>query len=421
MFFNFMWFWFTNAMSGWFRKLYVVHDAPVPKNVPVIYASTHPNSVIDYLPAPYSQNHVVKVLVRGDVFENKYLDKFFRFLWMLPVYRFRDGYSSLNKNDQSFRACYKAFDQNEHVLIFSEGICIQEKTLQPLKKGTARLALDYLFKHGGKEIYVVPTTSNYTHYRTFRASMTTFYGTPIKASDYKELYEQNANKAYEKLTADITKTLRENFIEEKDYQDNSLTEKALEALRLGKLESRKPWIIDDRSFFDLDKALVEVLNEKGEEVLSDEFKNLANKLGLSHKHEGLLTAKYGSDVFLMQAIILTPIFIILGVLHAIPHYAVRWILNNKIKNEIFHDTITVFGNGAFYLFQTIIVLIVSLSTLGLAGLWIPISMMLLSLIGLSLLDDYVFSLYNWKNIKHKAEFQKLYDEVANLASIDKAD
>lgn len=409
-----MWFWFTNAMSGWFRKLYIVHDAPVPKNVPVIYASTHPNSVIDYLPAPYAQKHVVKVLVRGDVFENKYLDKIFRFLWMLPVYRFRDGYSSLNKNEQSFRACYQAFDENAHVLIFSEGICIQEKTLQPLKKGTARLALDYLFKHGGEEIFVVPTTSNYTHYRTFRASMTTFFGTPIKASDYRELYEQNANKAYEKLTTDITETLRENFIEEKNYHDHSWTEKALEALRLGRLDQRKPWIIDDRSYFDEEKALVKVLNEKGEDALSEQFKSLATKLDLSHKHEGLLTTKYGSDVYLVQTIILAPVFLIIGLLHALPYFAVQWILKNKIKDKIFHDTITVFGSGTFYLLQTIIVLILSLITLGLAGLWIPVSMMLLSLIGLSLMDEFFLSLYNWKNIKHKADFQKLYDEVTGL-------
>lgn len=414
MFFQFLRFWFSNVTSGWFRKLYVIHDAPIPKDVPVIYASTHPNSVIDYLPAPFIQNHAVNVLVRGDVFENKYLNKFFRFIWMLPVYRIRDGFSQLSKNDQSFKACFKSFDRKEHTLIFSEGVCIQEKTLQPIKKGTARLALDYLFKHGGEEIYVVPTSSNYTHYRKFRASMTTFFGTPIKCSEYKVLYDQNANQAYEKLTADITEIIQKNFIEEKDYRDDSWTEKALEALRLGRLDTRKQWSIADRRYFDEEKALVEVLNEKGEDALSNDFKTLAKSLNLNHKHEGLLTAKYGSDVYLVQAIILSPIFFLIGLLHAIPHYVVQWVLKNKIRDKIFHDTITVFGNGIFLLLQTIIALIISLSIFGLGGIWIPVVMVLLSLIGIALIDEYVFSLYNWKNMKRKADFEKLYDEVKGL-------
>ncbi|MDP4662076.1 MAG: hypothetical protein NWS74_00300, partial [Salibacteraceae bacterium] len=85
-----------------------------------------------------------------------------------------------------------------------------------------------------------------------------------------------------------------------------------------------------------------------------------------------------------------------------------------IKGIIFHDTITVFGNGIFLLLQTIIALIISLSIFGLGGIWIPVVMVLLSLIGIALIDEYVFSLYNWRNMKRKADFQKLYDEVKGL-------
>ena len=60
---------------------------------------------------------------------------------MLPVYRVSEGVENLENNYTTFDACQKIFKKNKIVLIFSEGRCINEWHLRPLKKGTARLAL----------------------------------------------------------------------------------------------------------------------------------------------------------------------------------------------------------------------------------------------------------------------------------------
>lgn len=401
-------------MKAWFRKFYVRFEEPLPKNAAIIYASSHPNSVIDFLPAPFTANHPINVLVRGDVFENKLLNRIFRWVWMLPVYRIRDGYATLTRNDESFKECYRAFDKNEHVLIFSEGICIQEKTLQPLKKGTARLALDYLLKHGGKEIYIVPMVSNYTHFRTFRASMTTFFGKAIKGSDYRELYDQNPNAAYELLTGAISAEMRKHFIEEKNYDDNSWKEKALEALRLNRLEKRSEWKIEDTSFSEEEAKLVNILNEKGEEILSEKFRTEATRLNLNHTNEGLLRAQFGADFYWVQMIVLWPIIALTSLSFIIPRSTVNWLLKHKIRDKIFHDTVVVFGNGILYLIQTLLLSTISLAWFGIAGAWIPAITIFSTLIWITLIDDYTFAKHNWKNIKHKPDFQQLFDEVSKI-------
>ena len=128
-------FWVGGGLRVWFRKIYASGNQNIPDNSPLIFACTHPNSAVDYTFLPLITRLRSFVMVRGDVFENKWLDKFFRAIWMIPVYRMRDGFSTLNKNTDSFEECYREFDKNGRTLIFSEGTSIQEKKLQPLKKG----------------------------------------------------------------------------------------------------------------------------------------------------------------------------------------------------------------------------------------------------------------------------------------------
>src|SRR5664279_4400786 len=70
---------------------------------------------------------------------------FFKFLLrrlkMLLVSRIIEGAENLENNYTTFNECVDIFKQNGIVLIFSEGRCINEWHLRPLKKGTARLAL----------------------------------------------------------------------------------------------------------------------------------------------------------------------------------------------------------------------------------------------------------------------------------------
>lgn len=390
------------------------YHAPLPTDGPIIFASTHPNSAIDYLFSPLIHHQPTYVLVRGDVFEKKLLNKLFRAIFMLPVYRFRDGFASLNKNEQSFKECYNTFDKNGKVLIFSEGVCVQEKVLQPLRKGTARLALDYLHKHGGEKVYVVTQAASSTQFRQFRATAMVNFGEAIDARNYSELYRENPNKAYEALTKEITERLEEDFIIEKEYSDDSWTEKALMALRLSFSTIGSEWSSIDRSRFDVENNLVQKLNDLGENALSDEWKTKAQSLNLGPENEGLLSEGNSRFKFLIRILFLAPFVGLAWLMILIPNSLTNWLIKNKIKDKIFTTTVTVIGGVLLYLIQVIILLIIGLSALGFYGIALPLMMVIFTHIGIEVVDEFRLAYCNWNNLSKKEEFQSLYDEVNAL-------
>ena len=67
-----------------------------------IYAPNHQNALMDAL-ALLSIYHVQPVfLARSDIFKNQRINSILTFLKILPVYRMRDGYGELEKNDATF-------------------------------------------------------------------------------------------------------------------------------------------------------------------------------------------------------------------------------------------------------------------------------------------------------------------------------
>lgn len=409
-------FWIGGALRVWFRKIYARFEADLPENVPIIFACTHPNSAVDYTFLPLITRKKSFVMVRGDVFENKFLNSFFRWMWMLPVYRMRDGFSSLNKNTDSFRECFAEFDKNGRTLIFSEGTSIQEKQLQSLKKGTARLALDYIATGEDKEIYVVPMANNYSRFRQFRGTVMTTLATPIKASDYKPLFAESPAKAYNKLTEDIHTALQRVLIGVNDYTDDCWTERALNVLRFNRLDPRKEWIIEDGSIFDAEKKLVDTLNRK--DVLSDDWKARYEALEVDEELEGILKRSGRKDVQVMTMFSLALIVALGNVIHFLPEQLSRWFVRNKIKDILFENTIMTIGSGLFYLIQFLIASIILSVFLGWIGFVIVCSTVAISAIYSEIIDDFRFAWRTRKRLKNRDSYKLLYNDL--IAAINQA-
>ncbi|HAW18952.1 MAG TPA: hypothetical protein DCX14_02115 [Flavobacteriales bacterium] len=413
--YHFLRFWVGGALRVWIRKIYASFEAPLPEDVPIIFACTHPNSAIDYCFLPLITRKKSFVMVRGDVFANKWLDKFLRALWMLPVYRMRDGYSTLNKNADSFQECYNEFDKNGRTLIFSEGTSIQEKRLQPMKKGTARLALDYLESGSNKEIYVVPMANNYSRFRQFRYTVMTKFAKPIKVSDYRELYEENRAKAYNQLTDDIEASLKRILIEENDYADDSWAEKALNVLRFNRLDNRGEWIIEDEQPLNEERALVERFNEKGDSAVSEDWKKAYRDLKVDEEMEGLLKRSGRKDVHWMLLFSLSIFSALAYVIHFIPLEVSKWIVKNKIKDVLFENTVIILGSSVFYLLQFIIVATVLSIIFGWTGFVTACSMLAVSAIYSEIVDDFRFAWRNHKLVNKKAEYTRLFNELMKVS------
>jgi 1-acyl-sn-glycerol-3-phosphate acyltransferase len=175
-------FWILKAYARLAIKLYcrkIVINKPewLQASGPLLIAANHPNSFLDGIILTTLFQQPIYSLARGDAFKQRKWNRLLRRLHLLPVYRTSEGVENLSQNYTTFEACKKVFAQNGIVMIFSEGRCINEWHLRPLKKGTARLALSTW--EAGLDVTVLPLGFNYSPFRVWGKCVHLNFGVPL--------------------------------------------------------------------------------------------------------------------------------------------------------------------------------------------------------------------------------------------------
>ncbi len=161
----------------------------------MILACNHPNSFLDAVIMDILFEQPVWSLTRGDAFLNKTVTNILFKLKMLPVYRPTEGVENLSENYKTFTACVEIFKRNGIVLIFSEGLCINEWHLRPLKKGTARLAYKCLQEN--IPLKILPVGINYSAFQRFGKNLFINFGNLIPVNDFdKNLSDGAFNQVF---------------------------------------------------------------------------------------------------------------------------------------------------------------------------------------------------------------------------------
>lgn len=169
------------AVKIYCRKIIVNQREWLKAKGPLLLACNHPNSFLDgiILTTLFEEN--IYSLARGDAFRKPWHSKVLRWLHLLPVYRTSEGVENLEYNYTTFEACKAVFRQGGIVIIFSEGRCINEWHLRPLKKGTARLATGAWEE--GINLTVLPVGFNYNPFRNFGKNVFLYFGHPLSRQD----------------------------------------------------------------------------------------------------------------------------------------------------------------------------------------------------------------------------------------------
>lgn len=148
---------------------------------PLLLAANHPNSFLDAVILDILFKKPIWSLARGDVFKKPFYIKLLTKLKMLPVFRTSEGVENLDTNYKTFDACKEIFCDKGIVLMFSEGKCVNEWRLRPLKKGTARLAISSW--EDGIELKVLPVGINYNSFKKFGKNVFLNFGTIISKEE----------------------------------------------------------------------------------------------------------------------------------------------------------------------------------------------------------------------------------------------
>lgn len=205
------------ALPLYFGKLEINGRENIPKEGPYIIAPNHQNAFLDAILMGVYNSKPVHFLTRADVFVKPFLGALAS-LNMLPVYRKRDGYEKLRKNEETFAYCQTLLSNGKPVLIFPEGNMAEGHFLRPLTKGIARLALQTQ-QQLDDELMILPVGINYYSHHNPRYKCIINFGKPLVVNDYIDLYISHKAKGLIQLRGDLSTRMKELLLipDDKNY------------------------------------------------------------------------------------------------------------------------------------------------------------------------------------------------------------
>lgn len=197
-------------IAFWFycRKVIINKKEFLSSEGPLLIAANHPNSFLDAVILATLFKKPIYSLARGDAFANNFYKKLLYSMNMLPVYRISEGAENLEHNYTTFKSCIDLFKKEGIVLMFSEGRCVNEWHLRPLKKGTARLSLAAWQQ--GIPLKILPLGINYSSFRKFGKNVILTFGDIITEED---ILKENEGKSISSFNEILWNQLKKLVIE----------------------------------------------------------------------------------------------------------------------------------------------------------------------------------------------------------------
>jgi 1-acyl-sn-glycerol-3-phosphate acyltransferase len=247
-----------------YRKITVINRHNIPATHPVILAPNHQNALMDALVLVCNTEYQTVFLARADIFKGKFLTRVLTFMNIMPIYRIRDGYENVKRNDEVFEKTMRVMrNHNNPLCLFPEGNHGDHRRLRSLVKGLFRIALMAQQEFGDKPgIKIIPIGIDYGHYFHFRTTLFVNIGQPIEISSFYKTYTENPvqaiNELRERYAAEVSKLMIN--IQTGDYYDTYM------ALRTICNDDLRKWLdITDHSpegRFHADKAMIDMLDRE---------------------------------------------------------------------------------------------------------------------------------------------------------------
>jgi 1-acyl-sn-glycerol-3-phosphate acyltransferase len=212
-------FWHNNVF---YRKVIVLDRENINPHDPLIFAPNHQNALMDALAVLFTHKGQPVFLARADIFKRKSIASILYFLKILPVYRIRDGFSSLKGNDDIFLKTIDILKNKNGLVILPEGDHAGFRRLRQLKKGICRVAFQSDEATGFTlKIKIIPVGLEFSNYSRFRQVLTVAYGKPIEISDYIDSYKASPERALNELRTRLSDEMKGIMIHiesEEDYE-----------------------------------------------------------------------------------------------------------------------------------------------------------------------------------------------------------
>ena len=350
---NYLWYNFwrycivKTALHLFYKKIEVVGKKNYPKGKPVIIAPIHQNALIDALMISAHVPGFIFALTRSGAFSTKFSNWFLRSLNLLPVYRVRDGLSSVTKNNAIFDICVNELGKNSSVLIFPEANHDLRRRVRPLSKGFTRIAFDAEVKNNWElDVHILPVGLNYTEHRRSRNRVQIMYGLPIPVKKYKELYESDERKAANQLKSDVSDEMKKTVMHVPNLDQYPAMQVLLTDLENDEYEYIDPKKVN-KKVEKLSKQLTPEVIETGKQVVE-----------ISNQYDISIKTASGRKKPWVYLVLLFPLYAFSWLNNIIPYQPIRRIIDTKIKDHTFDATVKyMLGLFLFPLFWLVITMI----------------------------------------------------------------
>ena len=259
--------WIAFFISAFYRRFQTRNIHHALAEGPVIIAMNHPNAFTDpVLFQLQALPHRLNFLARGDAFKPGFVTWFLQSIGIVPIFRIQDGgKEGLKKNEDAYRRVNYLLSKGQKVIVFAEGLCIQERRLRPLKKGVARMVFGAYEHLGNDQLKVVPVCVNYNKAHKFRSNAFHNVGEPIAVKDFYESYLKHPARAQNAFLQALEPRMRELLTHIEDPANDELVEQLEIILKPSLLRKKGMNPKDLYHDFLVVNELTELVNKTGRE------------------------------------------------------------------------------------------------------------------------------------------------------------
>ena len=338
---------FKVSIPVFYKRILIRGEENLNLDKPYMVSMNHPNSFMDPIAFATFVKPPMRFLARGDAFKPG-LKKILSAVGIIPIFRIKDfGRDGVQKNDETFRLVIEQLRKNNPVIIFAEGISIQERRLRPLKKGCARIALGAIEEFNNTDVFVVPVGVNYQNNPSkFRHDIYIEIGKPVSVGEFRKEFHSNKVGAINHLTLVLQEKMKETVIHIQHPENDELIEQIEELILEETLDEQKYKRNDLKERHEFTKKLCYTVNQLQEEdpdkmiSIREKFNLYFNALHVCGIRDKILRndlktkSGYTSVAFKFLALITGLPIWLAGVLTNYVPYYISWKTPGKIVKDI---------------------------------------------------------------------------------------
>jgi 1-acyl-sn-glycerol-3-phosphate acyltransferase len=208
----------TLGCRFYFRSWQINNVKAIPASGPVIFIPNHQNAFLDAILMICSSPRNPWSIARASVFKEGFVTKLLTAVQIKPVFRIRDGWSSLRNNDALIQQWSDMLSKGQDILIFAEGNHNEPYAAGVLQKGFARMTLQFQQKNS-TPLTIIPVGFHYDDHHAFRSRVLVNFGDAIRVNDVikPEVSERENIDALLSITDEALKRLSMGIPADEEY------------------------------------------------------------------------------------------------------------------------------------------------------------------------------------------------------------